>query len=185
LRITGGSLRGRLLVDWREGGIRPVRDLVRGALFNMIADFVPGADCLDLFAGTGSLGLEALSRGAARSAFVDREQGACRIVRRNLDALGLLEFAEVLETACLDAVAHFARRGRRFDLVFLDPPYGQGLVPPTLAALADGEILTDDPVVAVVTKVDEGGDCEVGVLQRVHERRHGDGRIDLYRRMET
>jgi 16S rRNA (guanine966-N2)-methyltransferase len=182
LRIIGGSLRGRRLIDWEESGIRPVRDMVRSALFSIIADFVPAAVCLDLFAGTGALGLEALSRGARSCLFVDHADEACAIVRRNAEALGLLDAAQVHRGDVVEAVGHFVRRGHRFDLVFIDPPYGRRMVPPTLEALGDGRGLTEDPLVVVATHWEEGGDETVGSLRRVDARRYGDNRLDIYRR---
>jgi 16S rRNA (guanine966-N2)-methyltransferase len=181
MRIIGGSKRGRRLVDWEESGIRPVRDFVRTALFSIVSGFVPDAVCLDVFAGTGSLGLEALSRGAKSCLFVDHSREACGIIRRNAEALDLLNASEVFEGDAVATIERFARRGRRFDLVFIDPPYGLGLVPPTLKALGDGRGLTDDPVVVVATRWDEGASGAFGGLVRVDERRYGDNRLDLYR----
>lgn len=185
MRIIGGARRGRRLVEWQESGIRPVRDVVRSALFNIISDFVDGASFLDLYAGTGSVGLEALSRGASTCAFVDQRHEACGIIRRNLDALEFLARGEVLETDCLQAVDLLGRRGRRFDLVFLDPPYYQDLVPKSLAALADGRILSADPVVIAAVHRTESVDETVGVLHTADRRRYGDNRLVFYRRREA
>ena len=182
MRIIGGALRGRRLVDWEESGIRPVRDFVRSALFNIVPDFVPDAVCLDLYAGTGSLGLEALSRGAKKCLFVDHACKACAIVRQNAEAFDLLDECEVFEGDVVAAIDRFGRRGRRFDLVFIDPPYGLGLVAPTLEALGDGRAFTDDPVVVVATRWEEGAGESFGGLVRVEERRYGDNRLDFYRR---
>ena len=182
MRIIAGSRRGRRLVEWEEDEIRPMRDVVRGALFSIIADFVRGASFLDLFCGTGSAGLEALSRGAKFCTFVDRSRVACGIVRRNLAALEFLAAAEVIESGCVEAVDLFARRGRRFDLVFLDPPYDRGLVPVALAALADGRILGGDPVVVAAMGRREEAGATYGVLFLVDQRRYGDNRLLFYRR---
>jgi 16S rRNA (guanine966-N2)-methyltransferase len=182
LRIIGGSRRGRKLVAWDEAGIRPMRDFVRTALFNIIADFVPDARFLDLFSGTGSVGLEALSRGASSCVFVDRAPGACGVVRRNLQALDLLDQGSVMEGDVLVMLGELSRRGRRFDLVFIGPPYGQGLAERTLEGLSDGGLLTADCV--VVAEVHETETiCPVhGVLERVDDRRYGDNRVLFYRR---
>jgi 16S rRNA (guanine966-N2)-methyltransferase len=182
MRIIGGSRRGRRLVEWEGSEIRPVRDFVRSAVFSILLDFVPDATCLDLYAGTGSLGLEALSRGARRSTFVDRSHEACGIIRRNLDSLQFLDAGEVIEAAALDAIDLFGRRGRRFDVIFLDPPYAEGLVPPTLEALADGRILADDPVVIAAMHRTEATSSAHGVLRLVDQRRYGDNRVFFYRR---
>ena len=185
MRIIGGELRGRRLVDWQESGIRPMRDFVRTAMFNILVDFVPEARFLDLFAGTGSIGLEALSRGAAVCTFVDRSAAACAIVRRNLDALGLLDRAEVLEADAMEAVSRFARRGRRHDIVFIGPPYYHELAPPALEALADGRALADDPVVVAEIHASETIASAYGCLTQVDHRTYGDNQLFFYRRTEA
>jgi 16S rRNA (guanine966-N2)-methyltransferase len=181
MRIVGGSHRGRKLVDWGEGAIRPMRDFVRGALFNILSGIVPGAAFLDLYSGTGSVGLEALSRGARSCTFVDASPEACAIVRRNLDALDFLSIGEVFEGDCLRMIAELGRRGRRFDVIFIGPPYYCELVPTTLVALGDGRLLSDDPVVvAEIHQTERAGEA-YGVLSLVDARRYGDNRLLLYR----
>ena len=184
MRIIGGTHRGRKLVSWEESGIRPMRDFVRSALFNILNDFVPNARFLDLFCGTGSVGLEALSRGATACTFVDRASGACGIVRRNLDALDLLDRGTVLEGDALDVIGELARRARRFDVVFVGPPYYQNLVPGVLEALSGGAVLSDDFVVVAEVHQSESAAPDYGVLRRVENRRYGDNRLLFYRRHE-
>lgn len=182
MRIIGGTRRGRKLVDWEGSGIRPLRDFVRSALFNIIADFVADAAFLDLYCGSGSVGLEALSRGAKACTFVDRSHTACSIVRQNLDALDLLSTGEVIESGVVETIEHLKRRGRRFDLVFIDPPYRHGLVEATLEELADGILLTPDPVVIAALGRKEEVKGRFGVLTRVDDRTYGDNRLIFYRR---
>lgn len=159
-----------------------MRDFVRSALFNILNDFVPNAHFLDLYCGTGSVGLEALSRGAALCTFVDRSAGACAIVRRNLDALDLFEQGRVIEQEAIDGIEEMARRARRFDVIFIGPPYYHELVPATLEALANGTILVDDFVVVAETHQSETAASDYGVLQLVDQRRYGDNRLLFYRR---
>jgi 16S rRNA (guanine966-N2)-methyltransferase len=185
MRIIGGSRRGRKLVDWEESGIRPMRDFVRGALFNILVELVPEAAFLDLYAGTGSVGLEALSRGARSCTFVDASPAACAIVRRNLDSLDLLDVGQVLQGDAQHSIEELARRGRRFDIIFVGPPYYQELVPATLDALADGRLLAKDPIVVAEIQKDETLEAEYGVLQRVDERKYGDNRLLFYRTEEA
>ena len=185
MRIIGGSKRGRRLVDWEEGGIRPVRDFVRTALFSIVSDFVPDAVCLDLYAGTGCLGLEALSRGAKSCLFVDHAREACGIIRRNAEALDLLVASEVFEGDAVEAIDRFARRGRRFDLVFIDPPYFQGLVPQALRALAECGALTSDPIVVAAVHKSEEAERAYGSLVLADRRRHGDNLLLFYREAEA
>lgn len=181
MRIIGGRLRGRKLVDWEGSGIRPMRDFVRSALFNILADMVPGSRFLDLFAGTGSVGLEALSRGCRSCTFVDRSREACSIIRRNLDSLDLLSVGQVFEGESERMIEELVRRGRRFDLIFIGPPYFRELVPATLGDLGDGRLLGDDPVVVTETHQTEATGGGYGVLKRVDERRYGDNRLTFYR----
>lgn len=184
MRIIGGSKRGRRLVDWEESGIRPVRDFVRTALFSIVSDFVPDAVCLDLYAGTGSLGLEALSRGAKSCLFVDHAREACGIIRRNAEALDLLDASEVFEGDAVAAIDRFACRGRRFDLVFIDPPYFLDLVPQALRALAACGALTSDPVVVAAAHKSEETERAYGSLVLADRRRYGDNLLLFYRDAE-
>ncbi len=182
MRIIGGSRKGRKLVEWNETGIRPMRDFVRSALFSILDDFIPEADFLDLYSGTGSVGLEALSRGASSCMFVDHAPGACGIVRRNLEALDFLTEGRVMEGDAIAMIGELARRGRRFDIVFIGPPYYHELVPGMLAALAEGRILVEDFVVVAEIFHTESAAEAYGVLQRVNVRHYGDNQLLFYRR---
>lgn len=121
MRIIAGMLRGRTLAAPRDLRTRPMLEKTRGALFNILGEQVEGRRVLDLFAGTGSLGIEALSRGAAWVTFVERDAGTLRCLERNRRELGIEGRSEVWGMAVEGAVARAAGRG--FDLVFLDPPY--------------------------------------------------------------
>lgn len=131
-RIIGGEWRSRRLPVPAGAEVRPTPDRVRETVFNWLAPVIEGARCLDLYAGSGALGLEALSRGAARVVFVDRAPQVCRQLRSNLDLLGCAR-AEVL---CMDAMSCLAGRVSPYDVVFVDPPYRQGLLDPLLSRLA-------------------------------------------------
>ncbi len=182
MRIIGGSRQGRKLVEWEETDIRPMRDFVRSALFSILDDFISEADFLDLFCGTGSVGLEALSRGANSCMFVDHAPGSCGIARRNLEALGFLTEGRVMEGDAFATIGELARRGRRFDVVFIGPPYYQELVPAMLKALSDGKILVEDFVVVAEIHHKESAAEVYGVLERVDVRRYGDNQLLFYRR---
>ena len=133
-RIIGGEWRGRRLPVPPEPGVRPTPDRVRETLFNWLAPLISGARCLDLYAGSGALGLEALSRGAGRVVFVDRVPAVLRQVAANLATLK----SDRGETVCMDALRYLERPATAFDVVFLDPPYGQGLLEPVAARLFAG-----------------------------------------------
>jgi len=125
MRVIAGSLGGRRLKAPAGRATRPTSDRVREALFSIL-DGVAEARVLDLFAGTGALGIEALSRGAARAVFVERHTPAARVLQANLDALGLgPELAEVRRAEALAALQSARKRRETYDLIFIDPPYSQ------------------------------------------------------------
>jgi 16S rRNA (guanine966-N2)-methyltransferase len=151
MRIVGGRLRGRALAAPTSRAIRPTADRLREALFNVLVhaygDPVTGARVLDLFAGTGALGLEALSRGAAFALFVDDGAPARALMRENIEALGLGGASRIFrrDAARLGAIGPLAP----FSLAFLDPPYGQGLAERALAGARAGGWLVADALIVV------------------------------------
>lgn len=142
MRIVGGELRGRPIASPDGSATRPTSDRAREAIFNILhhakwrrGDLLDGAHVMDVFAGTGALGLEALSRGAADAVFIERDFKAARVCQENIDAFGLSERATLMKLDALHPAprpAHLAPR----TLVFLDPPYGKGMAAAALAALA-------------------------------------------------
>ena len=151
MRIVGGRLRGRALAAPKSDAIRPTADPLREALFNILLhaydDPISGARVLDLFAGTGALGLEALSRGAAFVLFVDEGAQARALLRENVAALGLGGATRVFRRDATRLGA--AHPLEPFSLAFLDPPYGQGLAERALAAARAGDWLTADALIVV------------------------------------
>ncbi len=151
MRVVGGRLRGRAIASPASQAIRPTQDRLRESLFNILmhayGNPVDGARVLDLFAGTGALGIEAVSRGAAFALFVDNGAEARALLRKNVEALGLGGATKVYRR---DAT-HLgpAHPLEPFSLVFLDPPYGQGRAERALASLRDGGWLTPDALVVV------------------------------------
>ncbi len=123
MRITGGSCRGRVLKTLSGKEIRPTSDKVREALFNILGPRAAGAAVLDLFAGSGSLGLEALSRGAKRATFVEKDRRALAVIRQNVEKLNFEDRARLERFDVLSGSARLRRLDGPFDIVFLDPPY--------------------------------------------------------------
>jgi 16S rRNA (guanine(966)-N(2))-methyltransferase RsmD len=126
LRITAGAFRGRSIQTVPGQAVRPSPSMLREALFNMIGPAIQGARFLDLCAGSGAVAIEALSRGAAHATLVDNHPASLAVSRRNLEALGALERATILRRDAAHAPADLERRGERFDVAFLDPPYDTG-----------------------------------------------------------
>lgn len=140
IRIIGGAHRSRKLLFPAAPGLRPTADRVRETLFNWLQEDIAGARCLDLFAGSGALGLEALSRAASSVAFVDNNGDATRAISASLSLLGL-DNASVHRGDALQWLRDQAACGQTFDIVFLDPPFGAELLPSVTAALAASPVL--------------------------------------------
>jgi 16S rRNA (guanine966-N2)-methyltransferase len=163
-----------------KGRTRPTAAKVREAIFNILGPAVAEAQVLDLFAGTGALGIEALSRGAERAVFVEDQASALPGLRRNLETLGLLERSQVLPLPVAVALKKLASQGERFGLVFLDPPYGGGVAQATLTALAAASLLLPQAWVVAEHSRRESLPEAVGVLEQQTLRRYGDTRVAIY-----
>ena len=177
MRIVSGAYRGRTLVAPEGRSTRPTADRVRQALFDVLAhaSFAPdldGARVMDLFAGSGALGLEAMSRGAAYCLFVETDEAARGAIRANLDALGLIGAGRVHRRDAADLGARPATDGAPFDLAFLDPPYAKGLGEAALAGLLAGGWLADDALCVLERGADEP-DPAVEGFDRIDTRRWG------------
>ena len=141
MRVITGSARGRRLNELKGYDTRPTTDKVKEGIFSAIQFEVEGARVLDLFAGTGQLGIEALSRGAQRAVFVDRRTDAVKLIRENLALTRLEEGAQVV---CVDSMAYLNALREKFDLIFLDPPYADDLLERAVAHIARFDILAPD-----------------------------------------
>ena len=150
VRIIGGQWRGRKLPvsDWE--GLRPTSDRVRETLFNWLTPAISGASCVDLFAGSGALGFEALSRGASNCLFVDSNARGCRSLNQLIEQLGATDRASVF---CGDAL-QAPLESKNYDVVFIDPPFGAGLVNPCLDWLIQGGYLSEHALIYVETEKD-------------------------------
>jgi 16S rRNA (guanine966-N2)-methyltransferase len=184
MRIVGGRLRGRALAAPRSGAIRPTADRLREALFNILThaygDPVTGARVLDLFAGTGALGLEALSRGAAFALLIDEGAPARALMRDNVTALGLGGSTRIFRRD-VTALGE-AHPVEPFSLVFLDPPYGQGLAERALACARAGGWLLPDALVVVEEAAAAGFTAPAGFAE-LERRRYDDTELIFLRRM--
>jgi 16S rRNA (guanine966-N2)-methyltransferase len=162
MRITGGSFGGRGLAAPRDGRVRPTSDKVRQAVFNILIhnDFgtgftIEGARAADLFAGTGAMGLEALSHGASYCLFVDDSAESRALIRENVEAFGLTGASKIWRRDATSLGPMAPGAGGPFELVILDPPYRKNLVVPALASLRQGGWLADGAIVVAETAEDE------------------------------
>ena len=182
MRISGGESRGRQIKAPKHKGLRPTSDKVREALFSILAARVEGARFLELFAGTGAVGIEALSRGAERAVFVDGSAKAARLIRENLDAIGYREQAAVVAKDVLQFLRKTAAELGPFDIVFVDPPYHEEVGPKTMEALGDedaGCIETDAAVVYEHHKKYQASES-IGRLFKKKDYVYGDTVVTVY-----
>ena len=182
MRITGGAARGRSLRAPRGSKVRPTADKVRGAIFNILANRVDiaGSRWLDLFAGTGALGLDALSRGAIHVTFIDDSRESCRFVRDNLERSGFADRAEVRKLSLPVGLLRLDPGNERFSGAFVDPPYRCGLSQRTLEALGEGGLLSPGAWVVVEHGADEQLAERYGTLRLESSRRYGSTGVSLY-----
>lgn len=180
MRVIAGRLGGRTLKAPRGRLTRPTSDRVREALFSMLGD-VAGAVVLDLFAGTGALGIEALSRGAARAVFVESDRAAVAVVKENLASLGLLGMAKVLSQPAARAVPELARLGP-FDLIFLDPPYATLADVPGLCAALEQRGAIGPEARVVLEHATRDAAPVLPALSREPTRAYGDTSLTIYAR---
>jgi 16S rRNA (guanine966-N2)-methyltransferase len=179
MRIIAGEFKGRRLAAVK-GRIRPTSDRVREAIFSVLGPAVAEAAVLDLFAGTGALSLEALSRGARDAVLVEDHGTSLNILRQNITALGLEKRTRVLAFPVTKALKKLAAQGEQFNLVFLDPPYEQGLVQKTLAALQGSGLLLPKARIAAEHSQRETLPERVGRLHLDRSRRYGDTQVAFY-----
>ncbi|MFZ2014849.1 MAG: 16S rRNA (guanine(966)-N(2))-methyltransferase RsmD [Nocardioides sp.] len=179
MRIIAGAFKGRRLAPV-TGLTRPTAAKVREAVFSILGPLVPGARVLDLFAGTGALGIEALSRGAALAVFVEDHPEAVKGLRRNLEALGLADRTTVWPLPVAAALKKVAGRGEVFGLAFLDPPYGGGRSVGALGALEALDLMVPGARVVVEHSRRESLPEACGTFGRLEVRRYGDTQVAFY-----
>lgn len=183
MRIVAGTARGRALAGPKPTSrhIRPTADRVRETLFNVLGQWLEGQAVLDLYAGTGALGLESLSRGATRAVLVDSDREALSLCRTNTDTLGFADRVEILSQPVERALETLGRRGDRFELVFADPPYAARGMEGVLDGVARHGLLAPGGAVVIEHDKREPAPESHAGLERVDQRRFGDTWVSLFR----
>jgi 16S rRNA (guanine966-N2)-methyltransferase len=181
MRVIAGELKGRRLVAPRGHRTRPTADQVRIALLDALGPWLSGARFLDLFAGSGAIGFEALSRGAAQATFVERDPQALTALRQNAEALGVRTRAHLIRGDAVRELGRLAGAGARFDIVFLDPPYEGDLVRLALARLGGGAITDPGAVVVAQHFTKQPAPDSIGCLVGFRTRRFGETTLSFFR----
>lgn len=149
LKIIGGTLRGRPLKSPRTKSIRPTTGILRKSVFDICKEAIEGAQFLDLFAGTGAIGIEALSRGAAHATFVDQDREALLCIRENVQKLQLEEKATIIRGHVMQVIRRLDEQKKSYDLIYIDPPYGNPLVHLEILSFLDGSTLAERATVFI------------------------------------
>ena len=173
MRIIGGNLKGKRLSSIRGSRIRPTADRIRESIFNILSDRVQGTTVLDLFSGTGALGIEALSRGAAFAVLIDKYINAVRLIEKNVRACALEKEVKVIQwdiTKNLKCIGGFRQT---FELVFMDPPYGQMTLAKTLMNLDRSHSLKKGALLVIEHAQIEPLDLELGRFTVTDQRKYG------------
>jgi len=173
MRIIGGDFKGKKLASFRGTATRPTADRLRESIFNIRASSMPNAVVLDLFAGTGALGLEALSRGAATAVFIDSETAAVGIIAKNIASCRVTEQAKVIRWDIRRNLNCLASTGPVFDLVFMDPPYNAGLISPALRHLVKQGVLKNNASIIIEHALTEPVDAEIAGFEMTDQRIYG------------
>ncbi|MFI5366353.1 MAG: pantetheine-phosphate adenylyltransferase [Candidatus Binatia bacterium] len=175
MRVIAGSAKGRRLRAGRGLAVRPTADKVKGALFNILASRfdLEETAVLDLFAGSGALGIEALSRGAAAVTFVEQSAASLKVLRENVRLCSYEDRARVMPLPVDKALARLGKDGKQFDGILLDPPYGHGLVERTLAGVSTQRLVKPGGWVVVEHQIEEAPRPVYGSLRLTHVRRYG------------
>ena len=177
MRVITGSARGRKLKTLEGTDLRPTTDKVKESMFNILQFCIEGRRVLDLFAGSGQLGIEALSRGAERATFVDASKNAVAVVKQNLQTVGLADNARVV---CTDSISFLRTADQQYDIAFLDPPYGNGLLIKAMALLP--EVMSEYGIVVCEHPSDEHLPDSFGGFELQKHYRFGKITLTVYRK---
>ena len=179
VKVISGTLKGSTL-KLPKSGLRPTQERVKKSFFDILGDRVKEAFVLDLFAGTGNLGIEALSRGASRATFVEWETTSVRFLRENLNRLRLSGRTDVLQENCFKAIHRLFRQGAKFDLGFVDPPYNIEVTTKFLRSLGRCDILNPSAILVVRHPKQQCLLEEEGLLHLLRQERYGVTMVSFY-----
>lgn len=178
MRVISGSRRGAKLVTFEGDKIRPTTDRVKESIFNIIQMYIPNSKVLDLFAGSGALGIEAVSRGAAEAVFVDVDKSSVDVVLKNL---ANLRFTEGVRVFNMSYSEFFKLNNECYDVIFLDPPYNKGFIEPVLKDIVDNNRLSKDGIIMLESD-DTDMHTEFDGLTVIKQKKYGRSYITVYQR---
>lgn len=182
MRVIAGNYGGRPLKSLPGEGTRPTGDKIKETMFNIIGPYFNGGQVLDLYAGSGALGIEAVSRGMDKAILVDKNRKALQVIKENVEMTKEVEKFEVMQTTSDLALQQLTNRHEPFSLVFLDPPYADQTIEVDIQRMLDGELLTDDVIIVCETASDVNLPEEIGDLAVWRNRKYGKVKLTMYQK---
>ena len=180
LRIISGTAGGIRIKAPDTDKTRPTLDRIKESVFGILQPYLEDTRVLDLFAGSGNLGLEALSRGASQAVFVDESRLCRSIIEENINRTHMSGKAQVIQSDVFRAIQALSREGRRFDMIFIDPPYSHNYVNKTLQMIEENDIIFENGLIAVEHHEDEQPADVIGRITKVRSRNYGDTVFSFY-----
>ncbi|KPU43963.1 ribosomal RNA small subunit methyltransferase D [Oxobacter pfennigii] len=184
MRIIAGDAKGRKLNTPNGTETRPTSDKVKGSIFNILGSSIIDAKVLDLFAGTGNLGLEALSRGAQSSVFIDKSREAINIIKENVRLLKYDDLCYIYSNDAFSAIDILDKKGQQFDIIFIDPPYHKDIIPEILNKIMDSGILLKDGIIIAEHDNKDEIPHRIKHLALIKSSTYGDTTVSFYKNME-
>ena len=181
LRVISGKARGLKLDTPKNQDVRPTTDRVKESLFNMINSYIMDSNILDLFAGTGSLGIECLSRGAKNCVFVDKSKDSINIVRSNVKKARVENESTILNVDFKDAVKRLSTQNQKFDVIFMNPPYYENMFIECLKSIDKFNLLDEDGIIVVEHDTKDLFEDSIGRLNKSREKKYGNTTLTFYK----
>lgn len=181
MRIIAGKARGRKLISPATMETRPTLDRVKESMFSMIQNYIDESVCIDVFAGTGSLGLEAASRGAKKVFLVDKSPVTYPLLKQNIENLKFQDICIAMNTDAYEALRELSKKGERFDLIFIDPPYCKEMIPEAIKIVKQKDMLKKEGI--IITKIDSIEEIYEGYedIELIKSRKYGNTTVCLYK----
>lgn len=184
MRVISGKVRGLKLNTPKNEDVRPTTDRVKESLFNMINAYIMDSDILDLFAGTGSLGIECLSRGSNRCVFVDKSKESIDIVKSNIKKARMDEQSTIMNIDFKNAIKTLGNKNERFDVIFMDPPYYKNMFIDALSAIDENNLIKDDGIIVVEHDTKNSFPDNIGKLYKSRDKKYGNTTLTFYKMEE-
>ena len=178
MRIISGIRRGHKLLEFQGYDVRPTTDRVKESIFNLIQIYIPQAKVLDMFAGSGALSFEAVSRGADCALLLDSDSRSVELIKRNIADLKFEDKCKVVKTSCFD---YLCRCNEQFDVIFLDPPYNKGFIDPALKGIIENDILSSEGIIVLESDSTDFS-AEADGLEMINQKRYGRTFVTVYQR---